>query len=75
MQDFLPASKEKAMQSITENLYLRLAELRQNNVIVEPSPEWYNPHDWASGHFKGRQSAIRAEIDFLESLLDKIERS
>lgn len=60
---------------IIEELYRRLDVLRKDESITDPNPDWYNPHDYSSGQFRGRQSAIKAEIDFLESLLDKIERS
>lgn len=61
--------------NIKELLYQRLELLRHDTTIVEASPEWYNPHDYGSGYFKARQNAVKDEISFLESLLDKIERS
>ena len=65
----------KDMRSITEQLYKRLDILRHDTTIIDPNPEWYNPHDYSSGRHKGQQLAVKDEISFLESLLDKIERS
>ena len=68
-------NSEKDIQSISEKLYMRLTLLREDKTIVDPNPDWYNPHDYSSGRFMGWQLAVKNEIEFLETLLDKIERS
>ena len=75
MKDFLASDKEKALQQVVDNLYRRLEIIRQDTTIIDPNPEWYNHHDYSSGRHKGQQLAVKDEISFLESLLDKIERS
>jgi len=57
-----------------ETLYQRLTVLRNDETLADPNPDWFNTHDYSSGQFNGRQKAIKDEIDFLENLLDKIER-
>lgn len=62
------------IRSISEKLYQRLDTLRHDTTLVDAAPEWYNPHDYGSGYFKARQNAVKDEIEFLETLLDKLER-
>lgn len=64
----------KTSREYMEDIYLRLEKLRHDTTIIDPNPDWYNPHDYASGNYKGRQTAVKDEIDFLETLLDKLER-
>lgn len=70
----MKTNSEKDMRSVVEQLYLRLAVLRQDNSIIDANPDWYNPHDYASGRFRGWQLAVKNEIAFLEETLDKLER-
>lgn len=64
----------KMRREFMEDIYLRLEKLRHDTTLVDAAPEWYNPHDYGSGYFKARQNAVKDEIEFLETLLDKIER-
>jgi hypothetical protein len=75
MQDFLSGDPSKALKKVKEDLYIRLDKLRNRTWITDPNPDWFNTHDYSSGHFRGCQQAIEEEIRFLEDLLDKIERS
>jgi len=70
----MKTKSEKDMRSIAEQLYKRLDILKQDTTIIDPNPDWYNHHDYGSGRHKGQQLAVRDEISFLESLLDKLER-
>ena len=70
----MKTNSEKDMRSVAEQLYLRLAVLRQDKSMIDANPDWYNPHDYSSGRFMGWQLAVKNEISFLESLLDKLER-
>ena len=67
----------------TNNLILQSAEIRDiiderlktvRDIIDEPFPEWYNPHDFGSGYVKGSKATARLEESFLANLLDKFER-
>lgn len=71
----MKTNSEKDMRSIAELLYHRLEILKHDTTIVDPNPDWYNLHDYGSGRHKGQQLAVKDEINFLETLLDKIERS
>jgi len=38
-------------------------------------PDWYNPHDYASGHWQGRSGVLKRELAWIESLIDEIQES
>lgn len=51
--------------------------LRSLKAEVGPSttPDWYNGHDYASGHWAGRTAMLNREIGWLETILAMDEKS
>lgn len=63
--DFLPKDPAKALLELKEALYDRLED-RKIYAAQDPLKDQY---------FKGLQKGAQSEIDFLQNLLDRIERS
>lgn len=63
--EFLTKNADVALVEIKEKLYERLRS-RRNYAAQEPLKDQY---------FKGLQKGALSEIEFIESLLDLIERS
>ena len=63
--DFLTKNADVALNEIKEKLYERLRS-RRNYAAQEPLKDQY---------FKGLQKGALSEIEFIESLLNLIERS
>jgi hypothetical protein len=73
MTDFFSGDVILANEEIREALYARLAIVRA--ILDEPFPDWYNPHDFSSGYVKGCCKSAELEYEFLNNILDKMERS
>lgn len=73
MTDFYTNNLVCQVAEIQDDLYERLKTVRA--ALDEPLPDWYNPHDFASGYAKGSRKATELEYEFLANILDKMERS
>ena len=73
MTEFLSKDRDEALNDVLDDLYERLKAYKTE--LSLQSPEWYNPHDFASGHWKGRVGVLTREKAWVESLIDRIERS
>ena len=60
-------------KEIREDLYTQLKVVREK--LNREFPEWWNPHDYASGYYDGRKDSLIFEEKFLADMLDKLERS
>ena len=56
------------MNKYKEAILERIKQLKME-LSLEP-PEWYNPHDFASGHWKGRVGVLRRELAWLEGIVE-----
>ena len=72
-EKFLPKNPEKALSNLKDKLYERLEFCR--SIAALEYPEWFNMHDYASGHWSARHKAAESEGKRLEETLDLIERS
>ena len=51
------------IETLKEHLRGLKAEVSLNR------PDWYNPHDYGSGHWDGRTAVLRREIAWIETVL------
>lgn len=58
---------------IKESLREHLRALRAE--VSLSTPDWYNGHDYASGHWVGRTAMLNREIGWLETILAMDEKS
>jgi hypothetical protein len=65
MAEFFNKNPEKCLTELKEELYARL-ESRKNYAAQEPLKDLY---------FKGLQKGALSEVEYLEALLDRLERS
>lgn len=73
MAEFLPKDPIKAIVILKDTLYNRLIELREN---LERSKKKHTAYDaYQSGQLDTQENCWEDEIEFLQNLLDKIERS
>jgi hypothetical protein len=35
-------------------------------------PDWYNPHDFASGHWYGRVGALHRELTWMKNIIEDL---
>lgn len=47
---------------------------RTSEFVNEPTPDWYNTHDFASGFYKGSKVYSKECVDFLKEVMDLIEK-
>ena len=73
MTDFYSHNSFDLCMEIREDIYAQLKVVREK--LVREFPEWWNPHDYASGYYDGRKDSLIFEEKFLADMLDKFERS
>jgi len=60
------------MDKVLLALYEREGAYRAELALA--APDWYNPHDYASGHWQGRVGVLKRELAWIEALIDEIQK-
>lgn len=58
------------LQSIQDCIETRIQSLEEE--LKASKPDWYDPHDYASGLYDGRKASVRKELQFLRSIRSEI---
>lgn len=61
---------EERVETMEQQIKERIAALKAE--LSLEYPDWYNLHDYASGHWAGRTGVLKRELAWLESLINDI---